>query len=83
MHTLTFSSVNVKVNGVVVTSPHTLQNGDVIVAHWALEDESIIVNGTRYSSHDTTLNLSNTDINITTGSGSSVDSITVTINYTE
>lgn len=77
-HTLTFTTVDVTVNGNDVTSPYTLSNGDVIELIYAAG--TITVNGVTYSGTQD-ISLSNTDI-VVTAKRQSPLSTTVTINYT-
>ena len=65
-HTLTWSGGSVTVNGNIVTSPYTLQNGDVIVFSWSV-DKQAFVNGL-HCNNGVTLDLSDTDIELLTSS---------------
>ena len=77
-HTLTFEIADATVNGNDVTSPYTLQNGDVIKLVYAAG--TITVNGVTYSETQD-ISLNNTDI-VVTAKRQSPLSTTVTINYT-
>lgn len=79
-HTLTFDSVvEAKVNGTIVTSPYTLQNGDTIVL---IDDTTyLIVNGVSYTTSGQTISLSDTDIVVERGSRLP-GGFSLTINYT-
>ena len=81
-HTLTIESdiIDVKVNGVSVTTPYTLQNNDeIVLIHGA---SYLIVNGMSYTKSGQTIQLTNTDIDVQLG-GRIPGGFSLTINYTE
>ena len=87
-HTLTFtksSDGTLTVNGNNVTSPYTLQNGDVIKVGGYFQS-SVTINGTTYtpSYEGVVVNIENQDITISmVGSDPTVDTdYLITINYT-
>lgn len=88
-HTLTINDqytgyCAVTVNGSNVTSPYTLQNGDIIKVPTLTR--GITINGTSYDMRsENVLNISNEDITvIRTGPEKTVDPVPyITINYTE
>ena len=88
-HTLTIEEQfsygdNITVNGNSVTSPYTLQNGDVIKV--PTTNSTTTINGTSYSIRDeSVLNINNQDIVISrTGPEKVVSPVPyITINYTE
>lgn len=87
-HTLTITdqysyAIAITVNGNAVTSPYTLQNGDVIKVPTLTKTT---INGVSYSTFDeSTLNISGEDITITrTGAEKTTSPVPyITINYTE
>ena len=90
-HTLTISDAytydsKIDVNGNDVTSPYTLQNGDVI--NVPTITEGIVINGTSYSTgYEGSLNIKSEDIAITrTGPERTIDPdrpmTYITIHYT-
>ncbi len=88
-HTLTIEEQfsygdNITVNGNAVTSPYTLQNGDVIKV--PTTNSTTAINGTSYSIRDeSVLNINNQDIVISRTGPEKVISPSpyITINYTE
>ena len=74
------NGLEVKVNGNTMTSPYTLQNGDVIIV--TITSYIFKINDELYYS-DETFNLSNQDIHITIECEPSLGITTTTINYTE
>ena len=93
-HTLTFSDLDsLTVNGSTVTSPYTLQNGDVIVATSPVGDKwngyAIICNGELYKTDGTppSISITNEDIVLSCTTYAYVDptaaeAYVLTINYT-
>lgn len=92
-HTLTFSGVTVTVDGADVTSPYTLQNGDVIVATSPVGDKwngyAIICNGELYKTNSTpsSISITNEDIVLSCTTYAYTDptfpeEYVLTINYT-
>lgn len=88
-HTLTIEEKfsygdNITVNGNAITSPYTLQNGDVIKV--PTTNSTTTINGTSYSiSDESVLNINNQDIVISrTGPEKVISPVPyITINYTE
>lgn len=73
----------VTVNDNIITSPYTLQNGDVIKVPTLTQ--GITINGTSYSTRsENVLSISNEDITvIRTGAEKTIDPVPyITINYT-
>lgn len=93
-HTLTFSDLDsLTVNGSTVTSPYTLQNGDVIVATSPVGDKwngyAIICNGELYKTDGTppSISITNEDIVLSCTTYAYTDptfeeAYVLTINYT-
>ena len=93
-HTLTFSGLDsLTVNGSTVTSPYTLQNGDVIVATSPVGDKwngyAIICNGELYKTDGTppSISITNEDIALSCTTYAYTDPVlpeayVLTINYT-
>lgn len=87
-HTLTITDqysydTAITVNGNTVTSPYTLQNGDVIKVPTLTKTT---INGTSYSTFDkSTLNISGEDITVSrSGAEKTIEPVPyITINYTE
>lgn len=92
-HTLTFSDLDsLTVNGSTVTSPYTLQNGDVIVATSPVGDKwngyAIICNGELYKTGtSSSISITNEDIVLSCTTYAYADPVSpeeyvLTINYT-
>lgn len=89
-HTLTFSGVTVTVDGASVTSPYTLTKDCTIVATGPISDKftkyGLVCNETLYTAGTTSqISIANTDIKISyyiDDEWASVDTTTLTINYT-